>query len=373
MPPSRNPSRHIPSGPATGTATPRDESPPGESLVDARQEIERLTALLQATQDQLTQAQTPTPTPNPDITALVGTLVQALGRTGASPAPTKSPKVPDPPVLTNGKDPTFTSWKKLVIGKLTDNADHYRNEQARINYVFGRTGGDAQEHVQPRIGDGAIEPFQTAEEMLDHLSGIYEDPFRVDNARQSYRKLIMKANEQFTTFFTRFMHLAGQGQIPSSDLFDDLWDKVSLDLQQALIPMRRTVKTLPELKEACQGADNDLRRIKELRSRSRPSATPTSNLSGGPVTHQSLTVSTRFPSKERTQASTGQPSRLDPNRPRPVYDNPRTQDRSRRGECFRCGQFGHMVADCPVKNEVSEVQQTGDSLETDTESGKEQP
>ena len=45
--------------------------------------------------------------------------------------------------------------------------------------------------------------------MIQHLAGIYEDPFRVENARRDYRKLFMKSSKTFTDFYTRFMHLAG--------------------------------------------------------------------------------------------------------------------------------------------------------------------
>src|SRR5438067_391417 len=107
-----------PSVPSSGdAATPLDESTTTESLADARQEIDRLTDLLRATQEQLEQAQHPTdPTPAPDqnFTTLVETLVRALGRASDSPKPAKSTKVPDPPELTDGKNPTFTSWKKLM-------------------------------------------------------------------------------------------------------------------------------------------------------------------------------------------------------------------------------------------------------------------
>ena len=38
--------------------------------------------------------------------------------------------------------------------------------------------------------------------MLQHLSGIYEDPFWVENARRDYQKLFMKSNETFMDFYT---------------------------------------------------------------------------------------------------------------------------------------------------------------------------
>ena len=200
----RNTTRNLGVGQSTkGTATPTADTLLIDNLATAQQlEIERLTGLLRTTQEQLEQAQliaSATPAPEQNLTTLVETLVRALSRTSSSPASSKSSKVPDPPLLTDGKDPSFISWKKQMIGKLTVNADHFANETARINYIFSRTGRDAQEHLQPKLGDDAVEAFKTAEEMLQHLSGIYEDPFRVENAKRDYRKLYIKSGETLRT------------------------------------------------------------------------------------------------------------------------------------------------------------------------------
>jgi hypothetical protein len=134
----------------------------------------------------------------------------------------KSSKQPDPPVFTGGIDsPPFDTWKIQMNGKLTTNADHYADEKARMHYVFNRTRGDAQEHLKPQFKPGAVKPFQTANSMIEHLASIYEDPYQVKNARRDYRKLMMRPTETFTDFYTRFLHLAGEGQIPHEDLRPD--------------------------------------------------------------------------------------------------------------------------------------------------------
>ena len=46
-------------------------------------------------------------------------------------------------------------------------------------YVFGRTGGDAQTHLRPRYAADLVEPFLSKEEIINYLSSIYKDPFRV--------------------------------------------------------------------------------------------------------------------------------------------------------------------------------------------------
>ena len=57
----------------------------------------------------------------------------------------------------------------------------------------------------------------------------------------------MKTTETFLTFHTRFLYLASQAQIPQEDLFLDLFDKLTLDLQRAVLLVFTTIQTLKEL------------------------------------------------------------------------------------------------------------------------------
>jgi hypothetical protein len=72
----------------------------------------------------------------------------------------------------------------------------------------------------------------------------------VRNARKDYRKLMMRSTEKFTDFYTRFLHLTGEGQIPDEDLRLDLYDKLTLELQRAIAPMEGTLDTLEDLQKA---------------------------------------------------------------------------------------------------------------------------
>ena len=110
------------------------------------------------------------------------------------------------------------------------NSDHFPTERARKAYVFSRTGSDAQTHLRPRYAEDSVNLFELATDMIQHLASIYEDPFKVQNARLDYKALMMKPSEMFTDFQTKFLHLAGQAQIPAADLIPDLFDKLTLDL-----------------------------------------------------------------------------------------------------------------------------------------------
>ena len=100
-----------------------------------------------------------------------------------------------------------------------------------MTYIFSRTGGDAQRHLQPRYdNEESRDPFLTADDIIKYLSSIYEDPHKVQNARLEYRGLMMKTSKTFTDFHTRFLHLAGQAWILKEDLQSDLFDKLTLEL-----------------------------------------------------------------------------------------------------------------------------------------------
>ena len=136
-----------------------------------------------------------------------------------------------------------------------------------MTYVFGRIGGDAQKHLNPRIGPNSVDPFLTADDMIQHLEDIYEDPFRIQNARRDYRRLNMRTTETFPDFYTRFLHLAGEGRIPEEDLRPDLYDKLTLELQRAIAPTEESLPTLQELQRALRRLDQNLRQIKDRSNR----------------------------------------------------------------------------------------------------------
>ncbi|ODM16202.1 hypothetical protein SI65_08201 [Aspergillus cristatus] len=53
----------------------------------------------------------------------------------------KSEKVPDPPLLTDGKEPKFKDWMIKMKGKFVANADHFDNDQMKQVYLVSCTGG----------------------------------------------------------------------------------------------------------------------------------------------------------------------------------------------------------------------------------------
>jgi hypothetical protein len=122
-------------------------------------------------------------------------------------------------------------------------------------FLFRLTAEDARLHLESRYQTDRENQFVTAQEMIDYLGNIYIDPFKVRNAKLDYRRLRMMKDQTFTEFYTRFLQLAGNSETPISDYLDDLTDKITLTLQEALLPTEGSYKTYQSLAGHLTGLD----------------------------------------------------------------------------------------------------------------------
>jgi hypothetical protein len=379
-------------GPKSSTAASRtaessntQDSNTQEELAAARTEIAQLRALL-AAQSTPSRDQSPD---TPQLLTVLEAMTQRLtdGLQGNQERPQRSAKIADPPLLTDGVEPTFANWKLQIQDKLEVNTDHFPTTRSKMAYVFGRTGGDAQTHLRPRYTDESVDPFLSEEDMIKHLASIYEDPFKVQNARLDYKSLMMKVTETFSAFQTRFLHLSGQAQIPSDDLMPDLFDKLTLDLQRAALPFYTTAKTLQELTNHCLALDQGLRRIKARSDRLKARTTAFTDRNNSvqtadatrkpPVTSQDTPNApvrplTREPTPAPLTTASPRANSTGFNPMLRQFSNPRLQALSNQRACFTCEQPGHISPNCPLKPKDLVVHEVDAGSENE-ESGKEEP
>lgn len=85
----------------------------------------------------------------------VGNTGSQTGGDGYTPVAHKSAKIPDPPMLTDGKEPQFEDWLLLMRQKLATNHDHFDAPELCMAYVASCCDGKAQRHIIPHLCEDA--------------------------------------------------------------------------------------------------------------------------------------------------------------------------------------------------------------------------
>jgi hypothetical protein len=311
---------------------------------------------------------------------------RSLSETPGVPDPVSEPlrlrsaPAPDPDRLDKGENPSFNIWLVQIRGKLRVNADHYPTEDARMHYVFNRTKGDAQGHLYPRFNDDATEPFETAEEMIRSLREVMTNPYRIREARVEYRRLKMKPGQPFYEFKTKYYRLADEAQIPASERFDDLYDKLTTTLQRQLVGNLCIFEG--DIHMLCKFAgriDSELMRISAKEAQEHGTAravvpraaTATATTAATPTTTPAFAAGTspavprHFTGPSRSTVT----PRPEVRRSTPVATAPTAPTAS--VTCYTCGQTGHISPECPRRQvDLKEIEEEMNSKEElGTESG----
>jgi hypothetical protein len=252
--------------------------------------------------------------------------------------PQKSTKLPDPPIFTDGKGMKFSDWVSRIRNKLRVNSDHYPTDSIQLAYIEGRVEGEAARHISPRLAPDSADPYRTIQDLLDHLSEIYEDPNRTFEAKNEFKKLFMSKNQTFHEFHTKFLQLSNEAKIIKNDLKYELYSKLSFALQKAVISHFNSDISFQEFAKQCGIYDQSLRAIEARESRTKKSGT--------------LISPTNTKTVVQPATSTSNP------RSRLSYNNELKQQLSRAGKCFICHEAGHLMRDCPhCRTEVKVIEE----------------
>jgi hypothetical protein len=164
------------------------------------------------------------------------------------------------------------------------------------------------------------------------------------NAKIEFRKLVMRKNDDYHEFLTKFLHLATEAAIPESDYKFELNGKLAFNLQKLVITNFISTSTFNEFSTHCAQAFHTLQNIASIESRIR-----------------------KPPTGERN-ANTPKPPL------KPLSDLDKSQ-LMQEGRCFNCKEVGHLSRNCPRKKPAANRKPTGQEI-TELESeqqGKEQP
>ena len=185
---------------------------------------------------------------------------------------TKSTKLPDPPMLTDGHAAGFDIdvWESKMIKKLTANADHYPTEALCMIYVDSCVDGEAYKHLAARSRIGAWKLFATAKEMFEILQKAYGNVNRAHTAINKFQDL--KMMKDFNSFWAEFQVLASELDHNEATLISELKYKLTLSLFWAMAGDVSRAKNIYVYAQQCQLAYQDLKDIKLQ--------TPAANFSG---------------------------------------------------------------------------------------------
>ena len=193
--------------------------------------------------------------------------------------------------------------------------------------------------------------------MIDHLASIYTNPNREREAKYLYNNLRMKTAETFLEFQTKFLHLAGEGDIAAGNLRDDLYDKLTVRLQNAIAPVLLDLPSYSVLSRRCISLDAELTRIDQRNSRVRE-AREKSTLSGeakaraGQYTETiPITTATSTPSVRATTETPRQSESVD----------------ATHITCFNCGEKGHYANVCSKPKKPLDLKDIGEDEVEDYE------
>ena len=154
----------------------------------------------------------------------------------------------------------------------------------------------------------------------------------------------MRKDQLFTDFYTKFLHLAGTAEIPTDDYLDDLIDKITITLKEALLPTQDSYQTYQRLAEHLTGLDQNQRRIKQQKDR---------------ITDRITRKSSPDQSARPNKPTDLQPAETAPRTSRPyptdrhVYLTDERLRLAREGKCFYCKIAGHRAFECPEKKKAS--------------------
>jgi hypothetical protein len=189
--------------------------------------------------------------------------------------PRRTTKIPDPPLLTDGKDPTYEDWRLAIDQKLVANADHFDTPTLRIAYVASRTAEKARKHLTPRLRKESSRPYHDANDMLMHLENIYGDPNRAITAKTKFRNLFMKASDNFQDFLSEFLYLASEAEVPEDIWKEELYHKLTTKLQELIMTeLIQQDKTFRQYTDVCSQVANRLGIIENRSRRYRDNRTP---------------------------------------------------------------------------------------------------
>jgi hypothetical protein len=294
--------------------------------------------------------------------------------------PRWKPKATTPAELDDGVEPTWITWRIGMDNKFEEDAPQFRSELSRIRYVFGRTKGKANKLLRPYMRDRCPTPFTTVQDMYSVLEELYTDPGEVEEAREDFRDLYMSRTQSFAEFKMEFLQLAGLATISRTEYVDELYNKLTDKLKDALAPAKyKWGRDFALASLEIQQTDTRFALNTKQRQRVRISSTTSASTTG---TRGTLPKPSDIDRTELTSAmsrTTPRPWSAKPLEQPKIspakaiesrHSTPRPTTSVSTLKCYNCGKFGHTSKYCDQPMQQGVIQEIEEEeeepLEEDT-------
>ena len=265
----------------------------------------------------------------------------------------KSAKIPDPLLLTDGNEPWFEDWLLLMTQKLEANHDHYDSPQLCHAYVASHCDGKACKHITPWLWSKSVNLYEDSTDMLEHLKTIYDDLNWVTTVKNQFWQLYMKTTDWFHDFLSEFLYLTAEAGISDDDLKDELYHQLTTKLQELTMAEINSNGTFRQFTSFCSQTTSCL----EVMSHWIQKNQQYTNSQGHMGTNASPNTSPTVKKETRTLS---------------LMTTAQMNDRSQlmhEGKCFNCHEHGHLSIDCPKKqkSDLKELEQPAEQNQNDSE------
>ncbi len=178
----------------------------------------------------------------------------------------RSQKIPDPPLFTDEKDPTWENWYGKIQNKLEINADLFSNERVKLSYIHSRLFDDTAEITQARRERGCVNLYKIVDDLLEELAQLFDDSDKEANFRRKYYNLIQEF-KKFNEFYTQFQRLSFYLDYHEKQLIADLKDKIHSRLRSVWVGQLVQSGSLKEIRSYLIRLNNDQRVIREIKDK----------------------------------------------------------------------------------------------------------